>query len=410
MYKKIKINIFICVFTFLVGLNAQEVLNIPKPLSVKRLNKLDSPNREVNFSLSPDGNFLYFMSDRGGQVWSQKYGTYKGIDRYDGDIWVSNKIKGEWQKPFVLRGINNSSGQDEPNIMPDGFTMFYQDWADGWEKNGGPYYRAVLSNYVWVRKEGLGDSITLFFIDKFKQKDYYATDGMAISSDQRIFLVCCGFDYEGDMDIYISFYNPKTKKWTYPKLMNISTPKNERCVKLAPDNKTLFFASDGYNGYGGLDIYTCQLDEKGNCNNVKNIGPEINTAADEYSLVVDHTGKYAIFVRNDDIYEMVFTENVFNLEKTILIKGKIARCQNISIKKIEVYSNNELRQVINIDSDLDFNIILPANTLSFEIKYYYTTINGLNYRTKKFYIPKGSEEATIVINACENVKSARPSN
>lgn len=49
---------------------------------------------------------------------------------------------------------------------------------------------------------------------------------------------------------------------------------------MAPDAKRLYFASDRPGGYGGMDLYYVTLD-KGQYSSPINLGPDINTAADE---------------------------------------------------------------------------------------------------------------------------------
>lgn len=50
---------------------------------------------------------------------------------------------------------------------------------------------------------------------------------------------------------------------------------------LSEDGKWLFFASDMPGGYGGSDLYVCQIVEDGTIGPPKNLGPEINTAGND---------------------------------------------------------------------------------------------------------------------------------
>ena len=54
---------------------------------------LNSPYRETNPCLTPDGKFLFFMSGRGGMSWSDpEYTVYKGKKEADGEIYITVKI------------------------------------------------------------------------------------------------------------------------------------------------------------------------------------------------------------------------------------------------------------------------------------------------------------------------------
>lgn len=50
---------------------------------------------------------------------------------------------------------------------------------------------------------------------------------------------------------------------------------------ISSDGKTLYFSSDMPGGYGNFDIYSGEIDEEGNINNVKNLGQKINTEGQE---------------------------------------------------------------------------------------------------------------------------------
>jgi len=49
---------------------------------------------------------------------------------------------------------------------------------------------------------------------------------------------------------------------------------------IAPDGETLYFVSDAPDGLGGKDIWKAKFD-KGECKDIENLGPEINTPGDE---------------------------------------------------------------------------------------------------------------------------------
>jgi Mg-chelatase subunit ChlD len=262
-----------------------------------RLDILNSRMRETNLSITPDGKYLFFMSLRGGQEWSQIYMLYREEGVYDGDIWYSQKVNGKWTAPKCLPlGINTASGEDEPNISMDGQTVYFQSWNSVWEYTGGPYYRAKRNGSNWSNPVGLGGGITEFF----KPGTVPATDGMSISPDEKRFIVAAGPDYDRPMDLYMSRYTPQG--WSYCQKLPISTSGDERSVFLAADGKTLYFASDGYGGFGGLDIFKTTLNPDGTFGEVLNIGAPFNTPSDDYGFILTADGMEGYFVRNGDIY------------------------------------------------------------------------------------------------------------
>lgn len=264
-------------------------------IRISRMDVLNSHYRETNLSITPDGRYLYFMSLRGGQPWSHKFMVYQEDSVYDGDIWYSTKVGGRWQRPRCMPfGINSYEGEDEPNVSPDGRTVYFQSWNTFWQETGGPYYRTQREGSSWGPKIGLGGGISQFF------QYYNATDGMAISPDERTFIVAAGRDYDGNMDLYGSYKG--RGGWSVCQRLPISTPGNERSVFIAGDGRTVYFASDGYTGFGGLDIYKAVIDEDGSFGPVINVGKPFNTAADDYGFILTADGEEAYFVRDGNIY------------------------------------------------------------------------------------------------------------
>ncbi|MBL7991257.1 MAG: carboxypeptidase regulatory-like domain-containing protein [Candidatus Kapabacteria bacterium] len=276
------------------------ILKLKGNVSITRLNQINSPYQEANLSITPDGKRMFFMSDRGAQVWSRRPDT---LDRFDGDIWVSERVNGEWQAPRCLDAtVNTARGEDEPNISADGQAVIFQSWQPGWQNSGGPYYSAQMQGSKWAKPVGVGGGINLFFTQMRKQTgELYGTDGAAFSANGRLFVVACGPDYDGPMDLYFSRKAGKAG-WLYCQKLDVSTDGNERSVHLAADGRTLYFASDGLGGFGGLDIFKATLNDDGTVTNITNIGEPFNTKADDYGFTASADGSEVYFIRNGDIF------------------------------------------------------------------------------------------------------------
>lgn len=278
-------------------------------IRITRMDVLNSPHRETNLSITPDGKIIYFMSLRGGQEWSWSYMTYRGDSVFDGDIWYSQKTGTAWARPKCMPyGINTRQGEDEPTVSPDGRTVYYQSWNEFWQFTGGPYYKASREGSSWGRPQGLGGGITEFF------KLIHATDGMSISPDEKRFIVAAGPEYDQPMDLYMS--KKSDYGWSYCQKLGISTPGDERSAFIAADGKTLYFASDGYRGFGGLDIFKTTLNPDGSFGEVINIGAPFNTPADDYGFILTADGNEAYFIRNGDIYFADLTEADVRIKPT----------------------------------------------------------------------------------------------
>ncbi len=95
-----------------------------------------------------------------------------------------------------------------------------------------------------------------------------------------------------DVDLYLSRF--RNGAWTDPIPININQPNTwESTPALSPDGRTLYFSSNRADGYGGLDLYSAQMDSRGRFGKVKNLGPDINTAGDEtFPYMADNSKLY----------------------------------------------------------------------------------------------------------------------
>ncbi|KOY87440.1 hypothetical protein AD998_16000 [bacterium 336/3] len=317
---------FLCCWMNGYAQRTATIIEQPANIPVSKQYRLNSSYREVNMSITPDGRYMFFMSSRGLMPWSTaNYTTFKGQPQYDGDIWYSERKGKDWQTPICIgANINTRMGEDEPNVSPDGQVVYFQSWhnevGNSWEDDGGPYYKASRFGSSWGKKTGLGGGISSFF-----RENRYATDGMTISPDGKVFIVAAGKDYDGAMDLYISYL--QNGYWTSPKVLSISTFGDERSPFIAADGETLYFASDGYNGFGGLDIYKVSLKDAKVSSNPKvyNIGSPFNTARHDYGFTITSDGKETYFIRDGDIYFADVTKSPKEMKpnQTLIIKGVV---------------------------------------------------------------------------------------
>ncbi len=112
-------------------------------------------------------------------------------------------------------------------------------------------------------------------------------------------------DDNDDGNIYVSYF--KNDKWSKMKPLNknINTKYWESHATITKDGKTLFFTSDRPGGFGGLDIYRSDKDEKGDWGPAVNLGPTINSIYDEETpFVLGENGNYTLYFSSQGHYSM----------------------------------------------------------------------------------------------------------
>ncbi|UII30734.1 OmpA family protein [Fulvivirga ulvae] len=121
----------------------------------------------------------------------------------------------------------------------------------------------------------------------------YHDANIALSADgNRLYL----YKDEQMGDIYYSDY--ENGQWSEPKFLTDkinSSIYSENAVSETSSSDVILYTSNRPGGEGGIDIYYCIKDEKGNWYKSKSLGAVINTKYDEDSPFLAHDGKTLYF-------------------------------------------------------------------------------------------------------------------
>ncbi len=119
----------------------------------------------------------------------------------------------------------------------------------------------------------------------------------------------------GKYDIYVSTVNKDGSLGVAKNLgKKVNTKKNDLYPNLAAGN-TLFFASEGRKGYGGLDVYMAQVGRKKVDWSV-NMGSEINSKEDDFSILLQGGEGVAYVMSNRGKDKGSVQPIAFNFENT----------------------------------------------------------------------------------------------
>ena len=283
-------------------------LNIPKLLAkgilVERLDEnVNSEATELNPILSPDGKTLYFSRRNHPE-------NIGGIEDKE-DIWYSELGEdGKWQLAKNMGPEFNSAG---PNFIsginsatPDGKSVV-MILGNKYEPNGKMLAGVSITdniNGTWTTPKHIIIENDYNYNDK---ANYFLTNTrktMLMSIERE--------DSRGSRDLYVSFMKPDST-WTEPVNLgdDINTASEESAPFLANDNETLYFASNGFSGYGGADIYVSKrLDDTWqNWSEPQNLGPDVNSKLDDLFFNIPVNSDYAYYSRgitpeNADIFRV----------------------------------------------------------------------------------------------------------
>ncbi len=193
-----------------------------------------------------------------------------------------------------------------------------------------------------IRKEGDGWTRPVPVFANIQSR-YMESTASITPDNQTIYFASNKPGGYGGMDIYKA---EKRKDGTWGRPVNlgppINTKANEDAPFIHPNKKLLFFTSDGHEGMGGNDIYKTELVD-GQWTEPKNMGYPINTTANDsyFTLIADGARGYFSSDRKggyggQDIYVMDMPEGYETIPLT-MIKGKILDAETGKAPLTKIY-------------------------------------------------------------------------
>lgn len=289
---------------------------VKKPVNVTIKNlgaNVNTKFPEYEAFLTPDESSLIFNSKREG------FGNYQDVDgSYFESALVSYEKDGNWGTPVPLSAnINVEENDAVVGISADGSKILA--WKS--EKLNGNIYLSEAKGESWNTPIELGANINSKAMER----------GACITPDgNTIFFVSDRKGGLGGADIYRS---EKGADGVWGPAINLGNTINTVFDEVAPvisiDGKTLYFASNGHETMGGLDIVMASYnpDDK-SFGAVTNLGFPINSPDDETSYYPTMNGKYAYYsaTRKDgigglDIYMITFNDKA--LAPMTVFTGKV---------------------------------------------------------------------------------------
>lgn len=225
---------------------------------------------------------------------------------------------GEWRKSIPMRGpINTQSNEGAQSLTADGRAMYFTKCINDCNL----YHSKLLKGGSWGAPELLPSPINTVASDKQP----------SISSDgQYLFFTSNRDGGYGGYDLYVATRDMETGEWLNVKNLGpkVNTPRNEVAPFIHFDGRTLYFASDGHKGLGGLDLFVTRKDKDGSWGEPVNLGYPINTYGEEQGIAIAADAKTTYIASNResgkglDIYYFELPDSLKPL-KSAYVKGRV---------------------------------------------------------------------------------------
>ena len=237
------------------------------------------------------------------------------------DFYASKRENDEWQPRYKLDyPINTGYSEGAQCISPDGKYLFYTICNTDFGNGSCDLYWAKRIGSRWSRPRNFDAPVCT---KHWESQPSIAPDG------KTIYFVANRPDGFGKMDIWKTTMTEEGL-FTIPENLgkNINTEGDDAAPFIHVDGKTLYFASDGHPGMGGMDLFYSTLTDTGWTKPV-NLGYPINTPADEINILINATGTTAYFSTDkeggyggQDLYYFTLDEKLRPTPVTY-IKGKV---------------------------------------------------------------------------------------
>ena len=240
-------------------------------------------------------NTIVFVSARDGS-------NGDGIDSRTGDsfmdLWFTTRDNnGKWSEPQLLPNSINSKDNEGPSVLsPSGDEIYFTRC---------PRMKKVDLGCAIFYSKRKGDSWTQAKKIKLKPEDAdtLSCGHPAMDSEMKIMIFAADFPGGYGMhDLWISEYDPREESWMTP--VNLGPEINSIGDEMFPylsDNGDLYFSSDSYEGFGGLDMFKAKKVGDNKWSDLENLRYPLNSNEHDFGIILErNTDRRGLFSSSRD--------------------------------------------------------------------------------------------------------------
>lgn len=333
--------------------NAMAFMSVPRDFTISSFpGTVNSEYTEYNPVVSADESIMAFTALR------PNTGRTRTGDKFIEEIYVSYNQSGSWSVPKALN-ISNDYNVGTAGISPDGQKMLI---FIGGVNDPGNLFQIMKSGENWSKPSVIAPPINTKFME---------TTASITPDGKTIYFASDRPGSVGGLDIW-RIDQKDDGSWSAPVNLGpeVNSKANEDAPFIHPDQRTLFFTSDGPRSMGGRDIFQSKL-VNGQWTRAENMGYPINTTANDNYFTLLADGSRAFFSSDrkggrgaQDIYYTDMPASAANIPLT-MIKGRILDMESGRPLPTKMYvvdneTKKKLEFVYNPDPETgNYLIILP---------------------------------------------------
>lgn len=315
--------------------NIQTWLETPTKYEVTRLKKINTRSSEFGVTWTSNNyNEIIFSSTR-------EEGVTKEKDAITGqnfaDFYISRQNKqGEWDDPVLAdeEGINSSGSEGTPFVNKSLSSLYFTRCPNHKKRASGcQIMKSTRSGSMWNEPE----TVEIKTIDSLDVIGH-----PTLSSDElKLFFASERKNGLGGKDLWIAERESSNDKFGRPR--NLGPTVNTEGDELYPymrNDSTLYFASNGHGGMGGLDIFVTTLDSLGEWSEPINLKHPFNSIGNDYGISFHPNEERGFFISNrdskngldDDIYYFIEPPVLFTISGNIKNQNSLQFVEGAEVK------------------------------------------------------------------------------
>ena len=264
-----------------------------------------------------------------------------GLDKEEDFYWSDyDTMELDWGPAHRMPEPLNSHGNEgAQTISHDGRVVIFTACGRSEKEHSGcDIYMSVRQGGRWGQPRNLGAPVNSVYWESFPSLSidgytlYFASNRPGGYGGTDIW--CCTLE-DG--------------LWSEPRNLgpSINTRGNETAPYIHFDDKTLYFASDGHTGMGGMDLFCAKRLSDSTWGEVKNLGYPINTVGEENNLIVAPDGRTAIFSSDrfggygrQDLYSFVMPapvrpERITFIDPVVQAENLLTLGDTVTLRKVD---------------------------------------------------------------------------
>ena len=284
--------------------------------------------------ISNNYNEVLISSSREGGV-SKEKDAITGQNFPDFYIVRQNK-QGEWEEPTLAdeEGINSTGSEGTPFMNKNFSTVYFTRC---------PNHKKRESGCQIMKSSRTGGSWSEPITVEIKTIDSLDVVGHPTLSSDELILIFASERRNGvgGKDLWISERENSSEEFGRPRNLGITiNTEGDEMYPYLRNDSTLYFASDGHGGMGGLDIFVSTLDSLGEWTEPINLKSPINSIGNDYGISFHPTEERGFFISNrdtrqgldDDIYYFIEPPILFTISGTIKNASSLQFVEGATVK------------------------------------------------------------------------------